>query len=161
MDVYEFAMRMEKDGEKYYRDLAAGCSHKGLRSILGLLADAEVSHYEALKRMKDKEVAVLPQSTVLDGAKTIFEQMASQGKGSVKGLGELELYRKALDIEKHSIEFYRHHLAKAGTDAEKVALESIIDEERRHYRVLEMIMELISQPDRWLENAEWHHLDKY
>ncbi len=104
MDVYEFAMKMEKDGEKYYRDLAAGCSHKGLRSILGLLADAEVSHYEALKRMKDKEAAALPQSTVLDGAKTIFEQMASQGKDSVKGLGELlAVYAVVAEVDEYQM----------------------------------------------------------
>jgi rubrerythrin len=161
MDVYEFAMKMEQEGEKYYRDLAAGCSHKGLRSILGLLADAEVSHYEALRRMKEKEATALPESPALSGAKTLFEQMAAQGKAVVTGLGEIDLYRKALEIEQHGIDFYRHHLAKAETDAEKIAFESIIDEERRHYRILEVIIELISRPDQWLENAEWNHLDKY
>ena len=46
MDIYEYAMQMEKDGEAYYRDLAGKTSHQGLKSILGMLADAEVKHYK-------------------------------------------------------------------------------------------------------------------
>ncbi len=42
MGIYEFAMQMEKDGESYYRDLAQKVDNKGIKNILGFLADATV-----------------------------------------------------------------------------------------------------------------------
>jgi hypothetical protein len=37
------------------------------------------------------------------------------------------------------------------------------DQEKKHLRIMENIVEFISKPEpgNWLENAEWHHLDKY
>ena len=43
MDIYQFAMQMEKDGENYYRKLAAECGVPGLQKIFTMLADEEVN----------------------------------------------------------------------------------------------------------------------
>lgn len=45
MDIYAFAMQMEKDGEKYYRQLMAAAKTAGLQQIFAMLADEEVNHY--------------------------------------------------------------------------------------------------------------------
>ena len=55
MDIYEFALQMEKDGEDYYRDQALNAGNKGLKNIFTFLADAEAHHYNILKKMKDRE----------------------------------------------------------------------------------------------------------
>ncbi|HEW78498.1 MAG TPA: rubrerythrin, partial [Phycisphaerales bacterium] len=39
MDIFKYAMQMEKDGEDYYRQLAQQTSNKGLQTILTMLAD--------------------------------------------------------------------------------------------------------------------------
>ena len=44
MDIYEFALQMEKDGEDYYRDQALKEGNKGLKNIFTFLADAEAQH---------------------------------------------------------------------------------------------------------------------
>ena len=36
MDIFEFAMQMEKDGESYYREIAAKVDNKGVKKILGI-----------------------------------------------------------------------------------------------------------------------------
>jgi rubrerythrin len=41
MDIYTFAMQMEKDGEEYYRELGTKCKNEGLTKIFTMLADEE------------------------------------------------------------------------------------------------------------------------
>jgi len=49
MNIFEYAMQMEKDGEDYYRQLAQQTVNKGMRTILAMLADEEVKHYNVLE----------------------------------------------------------------------------------------------------------------
>ena len=37
----------------------------------------------------------------------------------------------------------------------------IFKEEQRHAKVLESVIEFVSSPEKWLENAEWYHLEEY
>ena len=82
MDIFTFAMQMEMDGEKYYRDLSAKTDNKGIRAILKMLADAEVSHYQILEKMsRDADAPVLAKDTIFQNAKNIFEQMRGDKTG--------------------------------------------------------------------------------
>ncbi|GAH41605.1 unnamed protein product [marine sediment metagenome] len=53
MNIFEYAMKMEKDGEEYYRQLAQQTTNKGLQTILTMLADEEVKHYNAISAIKN------------------------------------------------------------------------------------------------------------
>lgn len=48
MDIYEFAMQMEKEGEDYYRALAKDSASPGLVKIFTMLADEEVKHFKVI-----------------------------------------------------------------------------------------------------------------
>ncbi|HEY5997853.1 MAG TPA: ferritin family protein [bacterium] len=161
MDVYEFAMRMEKDGEAYYRECAAKTASAGLRNILGMLADAEVTHYEVFRRMQAREEATLPDSTLLERVKNVFVQIREEeGAGGARS-SEIELYRKAQEYERRSWDLYEGRAREALSPAERLAFERIAVEERRHYRILEGIVDFLGRPAEWLENAEWYHLEEY
>ena len=45
MNIYKYAMKMEKDSENYYRELANKTGDLGLQNILKMLANDEVKHY--------------------------------------------------------------------------------------------------------------------
>ncbi len=76
MDIYQFAMQMEKDGEIFYRQLAKECHEPGLVGIFTLLAAEEVTHYQAIKRLSKKENPSLPgESAILQNVKNIFVSM--------------------------------------------------------------------------------------
>ena len=161
MDVYQFAMQMEKDGEAYYRECAAKTASAGLRGILLMLAEAETFHYELFRRMAAREEALLPDSALLAQVKNVFAEIRErEGAGAVRS-SEVDLYRKAEELERKSWEFYEGNAAKAGSPAEKLTFERIAVEERRHYRILEGIIDFVSRPEQWLENAEWTHLEDY
>jgi len=159
MDIYEYAMQMEKDGEAYYRDLAGKTSHQGLKSILGMLADAEVKHYKLFEEMKQHEKVGMTGTTILDDVKNVFMKIREEKQRDID-LAEVALYKKAQDIEKKSRDFY---LDKSGEvdPAQKEIFLKIADEEKRHFLILEKIIDFVSRPDYWLENPEWYHLEDY
>ena len=79
MNVYEYAMKVEKDGERYYRELASKMDEPGLKSILNMLADEEVKHYVVFDKMnKNQIIPTQPQVDVFATAKTIFEKMREE-----------------------------------------------------------------------------------
>ena len=161
MDVYRFAMGMEKDGEAYYRECAAKTASVGLKKILLMLADAEVTHFEVFSRMLAREEAALPDSDLLDQVKNVFAGIRAKEGAAGAQSSEAMLYRKALEIERRSWEFYGDQAEHAASPAEKLTFERIAVEERRHYRIVEGIIDFVTRPEQWLENAEWNHLEDY
>lgn len=161
MEVYQFAMQMERDGEAYYRECAAKTASVGLRNILLMLADAETAHYELLRRMQAREEALLPDSALLGQVKNVFAEIREREGARAASGSELALYRKAQELERLSWELYDRYASQAASPAERLTLERIAIEERRHFRILEGIIDFVSRPQVWLENAEWTHLEDY
>lgn len=160
MDIYEYAMQMEKDGESYYRDLAAKTANKGIQRIFTMLADAEVIHYRIFSAMKKKEQLPSPDAQDLTGIKNIFERLKEEDSGSVD-TSQIALYRKAQDIEKKSRDFYLEKAEESKDKSEKTTLLKIAQQEKTHYLILEKIIEFVNKPNIWLEDPEWYHLEEY
>ena len=162
MNVFEFAMQMEKDGEAFYRELADASKNKGLATILNVLADEEVKHYNIFKRMAGGKVEEIPQSHLMTDVKNVFVQMKQKGDSFDFDVDQqVAYYRKAQDLEKKSENLYLDKAKESTEEKERDILLQIAEEEKRHYHVLENIIEFVSRPDRWLEDAEWNHLDNY
>ena len=158
MDIYEYAMQMEKDGENYYRELAQKTPNTGLRNILTMLADAEVVHYNTFKKMNENLKVELPETTILRDVKNVFVMMKGSGELLNINLSQTELYKKAQDIEKKSEDFYLNKAKEVEDLSQKRILVKIAGEENNHYLILENIINFISRPEEWLENAEWYGL---
>lgn len=161
MDIFEFAMQMEKDGETYYRQLATGQADKGLQTILGMLADDEVRHYRVLVELRQKHHPALVMTDVLANAKNVFQQMKGEKRQWPDRPGAVEAYRKAQEIEKKSMDFYSTKADEVKEPFQRDMLLKIAAEEKRHYFLLENIIQFVSRPKTWIENAEFNHLDDY
>ena len=73
MNIYKYAMKMEKDSENYYRELANKTGDVGLRNILKMLANDEVKHYHIIEQMMKSDVSIeLAETDILENAKNIF-----------------------------------------------------------------------------------------
>jgi len=160
MNIYEYAVQMEKDGEDYYRQLAQKTANKGLKTILTMLADEEVKHYNALEKMKTEKPHIA-ETRILTDAKNVFVQIKESGESFDFDIKQTELYRKAQDIEKKSHEFYTEKANEVTEEYRKELFLKLADEERKHYLLLDNIIEFVSRPEHWLENAEFYHLDEY
>ena len=160
MNIFEYALQMEKDGEDYYRQLAQQTANKGLKSILAMLADEEVKHYNVIERMRSED-AHMADTTILTDAKNIFVQIKDTGASFDFDIKQTGLYRKAQDIEERSRDFYLEKANEVAEEYQKEIFLRLADEEKKHYFLLENIIEFISRPETWLENAEFYHLEEY
>jgi len=161
MDVFDYAMKMEEEGEDYYRELAEKCGNSSLKGILNMLADEEVKHYNVLEEMKNNESPQLPETTLLADAKNIFEEISEKDESFDFDISQQELYRRAQELEQESEDFYLRRAEEAENQPLKEMLLKIAEEEKKHYFLLENIIEFISRPETWLENAEFGQLDEY
>jgi len=160
MDIYEYAMQMEKDGENYYRQLAQQTTNKGLKTILEMLADEEAKHYNVIENMKTAKPH-LAETTILTDAKNVFAQIQDANKTADSDSGQIELYKQAQDIEKKSRDFYLEKADEVEEKHQKDIFLRLAEEEKKHYFLLDNIIEFISRPEQWLEDAEFYHLDEY
>lgn len=165
MNIFEYAMQMETDGERYYRQLADQSNSPGLRKIFTMLADEEVKHYKVLEKLNKREgTPRLAETEILDHVKNVFVAMKNTEQPMhIDTTKETQLYRKARDIEEASMKFYQEKAEEsAGAPQWQIFLQ-LAREEAKHLRIMESIVEFVSRPEpgNWLENAEWHHLDAY
>ncbi|MCP4451095.1 MAG: ferritin family protein [Planctomycetes bacterium] len=160
MELFDFAIQMEMDGEAYYRQLAHRTANTGLRTILTMLADEEVKHQQLFEQLKDSKGA-LQTSQVVTRTKNIFAQMKESGEVISDETSHIELYQKAQDLEKQAQEFYTEKSKEADSDHVRDTLIMLAKEEQVHYFILENIINFLASPQVWLEDAEFVNLDEY
>jgi rubrerythrin len=159
MVINEYAMQMEKDGENYYRELSRKTANAGLKNILTILADAEVKHYNVFQSMKKNEGIPDTDTEILSNVNNIFIRMREEEQTGVDS-SQAELYRKAQEIEKKTRDFYLEKADEVKA-SQKAIFIKIAGEEKKHYLILENIIDFVSRPETWLENPEWYHLEDY
>jgi rubrerythrin len=125
-----------------------------------MLADEEAKHYKIVSDMKEDVAPDLADTTVLSDAKDVFTKMRRSAQKFNFDISQTELYKKAQDIEKQSQNFYLEK-AKEAEETQKEIFLRLAEEEKKHYFLLENIIDFVSRPQTWLEDAEWHHLDEY
>ena len=155
MDIFDFALQMEKDGKRFYQDAAARCGDKGLQAVFNLLADAEQEHYDLVKSMKRGTPPTTTLTDVLDGVKNLFRQMAERDHTLDPKATQMGLYKQGLEIERRSKAFYEEKAAEVKGKNQAALLRALAVEEQRHADVLENIIEFVSGPRQYLETAEW------
>ncbi len=160
MNILEFAMEKEKYSEDYYRQLAGKSNNKSLETVFNMLADEEAKHYKIVSDMKKDVAPDLAETTVLSDAKDVFAKMRESAQDFNFDVNQTELYRKAQNIEKQSRDFYLEKANEVEKTQKGIFLK-LADQEKKHYFLLQNIIDFVSRPETWLENAEWYHLDEY
>ena len=161
MKSYDYAMQLEKDGEKFYLEASSSTASPGLSSILIMLAAAERMHYAAFERMKKNEPVTVAATAIFTVAKNVFVRMREEEGWKGMSISEIGLYQKAQEIEKATETFYLEKAEGLKGQPQERIFRQIAEEERKHIFLLQNIIDFVSRPENWLENAEWHHLDAY
>lgn len=158
MDILEFALEKERLSHEYYQQLADKTENIGLRNILKMLAEEELVHCSVIENMKSSIPIQLTETSVLDDAKDIFNDIKeSFGKFNFTAT-EVELYRVARDNKRKSMEFYQQKALEVEDEIQKEIFEDLAADERKHYKVIDNICEFVEAPDCYLENAEFVHM---
>ena len=59
------------------------------------------------------------------------------------------------------MDFYQEKAGQMEEEYQREIFTALAEEEKKHFFLLENIIEFVSRPRNWLENAEFHHLDEY
>ena len=157
MDILDFAIKMELDGEKYYLALANENKANSLYEVFIALAKDEANHANAIKAKKagqDSASAEGPNATI----KNVFGEGADFQFAGQKP-AQVSVYREAQEKEKESIALYKK-LTEEQTDADGF-FAFLIAEEEEHYQILDEIVKAVARPEEWVESAEFGLREEY
>jgi len=152
-------MQMELDGRHFYLDLAKKTENAGIKSILTMMAESEAKHYNVILDMqKNDKTEYSKDAAVLKEIKNIFTKMKEEKEIDVD-VSQVEFYKKALEIETNSEKFYLERAGEEKDPHRKEIFLTLAKEEKGHCILLENLVNLVSQPDSWIENSEWYDID--
>jgi len=143
VEVYDLGIRIEKNGEKFYRDALKQAWSGPIADMLKQLAEEEVKHVEFFAKRMDA-VEQKRENPFLDEMGTemlkdiLGNQTFSLKDTDVSKIRSVdELVALAIEFEKDTILFYEM-VGSFMTDGEaRRELKEIIEEEERHVRLFE------------------------
>ena len=143
-DVVRFAIRIEEDGELFYREAAGLAENKEARALFARLADEEVGHGKIFQGISETLGGYAPAETY-DGEYMAYLRDHIDGKavfrgdlkGSLKGIASnvLSAVDFAIGREMDSILYYQEVRALV-PERQKEVVDRIIEEERKHFIML-------------------------
>lgn len=160
MDIFEFALEMEQEGIDLYLKIAGGSDDEGIKKIFTMLASDEKTHQEVIRNMRSGNPGV-KETEVLSKARDVFAGIKDDGAEVDVSQPQADLYRLAGGIEEESVKFYLGKAAEEQDPGRKAIFKALAEEEKKHLFLLEQIIEFVSRPETWLEDAEFNHLEEY
>lgn len=173
MDIYEIAMKMELEGEEYYKKQMDMAENKGIKSIFKIMGDEERKHYEVIKNIKNNYFDCNSQLEV-DKVDSIFSERLKSDTYFTKEVNQddflfskiniddtVRAYRHALKLEKESIDFYTKQVKESKNECDKKIFERLVIEENKHYETIDNLLDHVTKSERWLEDARFNNMEDY
>ena len=103
----------------------------------------------------------MEDTTVLEQARNVFEVLLEQKEtlGPIKG--DLEGYRYAMKVEADSFRLYEDAAQKERNPDVKNLLLRIAGEERKHFSILQNILDFVNAPNQYLAWGEFSNIDEF
>jgi rubrerythrin len=152
---------MEMDGKGYYEKLAAETSFTGLKNIFLSLAQDEQKHYDIINNLKSDVDGAMAETTVLDEAKNVFQQLMAQRSVVVSLKRDLDGYEHAMKIEAESVKLYEGMAKQVKRPETARLLQIIADEEKKHFNIMENLYDFVLAPQNFLAWAEFSNLKEF
>jgi rubrerythrin len=158
MNTLDYAIKMELDGEKYYREQADINRGNSLYQVFNMLAIDESFH---AKILEDKSKGIFSQlnSSVQSSVENVFAGLSDFKMDIKTNPDQADVYRRALEMEKASIELYKK--LKSETNESIDIFDFLISQEEGHYRVIDELFKIANRPNEWVEAAEFGRREDY
>jgi len=155
MNVLGYAISLEMEGNKYYLNQAEINNNNGLHKIFLMMAQDEKNHEKILRNKIIESPYKLILTDTLPNYKNIFNEIGNFKSKLREIPWQLKLYKMALDKEKKSIDLYTDMLSDALEADEKELFEYLIQQEKQHYKILDNLIMSLSDPEEFVERAEF------
>lgn len=163
MDIYDFAIDFEVENRKFYEECAKNTVHTDLKQVFLELAKEEKKHENIVRQLKENKEVDEVESGILPKAKEAFNKIADNMPTGEDIMAEkqVDVYKKAIDLESKSYEFYTEKAEESDSELVKKTFKRLAEEEKKHEKIMDNIVEMVDRPNTWLEDAEWYHLEDY
>ena len=157
MDLMEFAINLEVEGEKFYRAQAELNKGNNLYGMFVSLADDEKMHASILRKKSGEDI-ILPESNI--PADLNIYKNEEYFKSEYKQIpGQLDYYKKALGKEKESIDLYKK--LKAENPDFPDLFDYLIAQEMKHHKLIYDLITLLERVESWVESPEFGVREDY
>lgn len=162
MNFYAMALDLEEKLTRHYASLAQQCAHHpGIQSIVELLGRDHTRHIQALKKMQQEECDTVLRTDLFARAAAILKDLKAKGEAFTCDIDQRELYQQALAITQEKVTLYRSHAKMMECPENRAKLQEIAREEEYQTHLLQNILDMISKPRQWVEDAEFYHFEEY
>ena len=161
MELLQYALDMDLEGEQYYREQAVKNTGNPLEKVLMLLADDEARHANILRDKIAGRAYTSEAEPEVKPTPNVFQDLEDY-KASVKALpDQAELYLAAMEKEKQSVELYQRLRGQSTETEDRDLFDFLIMEENRHQTILEDFYHIVNRPKEWVESAEFGVREDY
>lgn len=161
MNLYDYAIKMEQDGARYYNEQAEKNKKHAIGRVFSFLAQSEERHAILLQERVKNQKIDLNELKVQSDEANIFTAI-DEFKADVTSIPrQLDVYEMALDMEQKSIDLYCGMLEKATSEADQKFLQFLIDQEKQHHMLFDTLLTLVRRPEEWVEDAEFGPREDY
>ncbi|MCX7945064.1 MAG: ferritin family protein [Deltaproteobacteria bacterium] len=149
-DIINIAVKIEENGEKFYREAAEKVASSEIKELLTVLAKDEVKHKEIFMNMlKDLNISTDGLTTEYQNylkaytERLIFQTSPSDFLEKMKNFDQLWALEFAIQRELDSILYY-YELKNIVRTTEHSLIDKIVAEERLHFEKLSKIRNILS-----------------
>ena len=161
MNIFDCAIRMEKEAKEYYENLANVAKVPELKTLFNMLAGAEQEHHDALVKMKEGLDPQKVRFAALEEAACIFRPLLDKRELVAELKDDPDAYRHVVKREEEDAKFYEELAAKAKDEDTRDVFLMIAAEERKHLNIVENIYSFIQSPRTYLAWGEFSNLAEY
>lgn len=155
-EVFQFAIRIEENGERFYSHIAEKIADEHIKRIFKYLAEQEVNHKEYFKSLKsqfDRQEYQTPESYsgeyeayLKAFVDTRIFDLQKQEKEMLKIDSLVQALEFALQRELDSVLYYQEIKGLVPVQQQEM-IDKIIEEERRHFIELRELLREYSDKD--------------
>ena len=161
MDIFKFAKERELKMEGLYKELSSETNNVGLKKILNMLAEQEAMHYRVIESMEKKNSVNESESSLIKDSVDILKSIKERKDTMDLNISQPDMYVKVKEFEKESEEFYTKLANEENDQERKKIFELFAKEERKHFDLMNELVEFVSKPESWVEHAEFSSLRDY
>lgn len=160
-DLYDFAVDFEREHRDFYKKMIENTEEKSLKAVFEKLVEQEERHEKIIKQLQNEENVEHVESDILPDAKKAFEEIASNLPDSMLPDGQVELYKKAREMEERTCDFYKEKAEETDLEQVRKVFTKLSEEEKKHENIMNNLVDFVNKPNTWLDDAEWYHLEDY
>jgi len=164
MNIIEFAMQMERDGQAFYEKAAADAPQPDMKEIFLYLAKEEERHFAFFKSMHEgdaqKAIKVLGSNTMTK-TKNVFVHLIEENGNTTFGDDVRKAWTEALKIEEKAVKLYTKEADKEKDPERKELLQRIAEEERSHVYLIDNMLSFMSDPQTFAESQNYKNFKSW